>query len=154
MAKDGRESDAVVRFGVSMEEPLLKEFDWMLERQGHNNRSDALRSLIRGAILKFKQERDLTVEMAGAIVLVYKHDTTHLTPSLTALQHAYHHSIVSTMHIHLNHDRCLEVLVVRDQNAVLQRLLRSLQNMRGVEFAELVVSATTPEPADQSASGH
>lgn len=137
--------ESLTRFGVSMDESLLEEFDEMLKRQGHANRSDAIRFLIRQAVLQDKQNHQADADMAGAIVLVYNHETVQRSGALLSLQHQYHSSIISTMHIHLNQERCLEVLVVRDRMAVLHSLATALRNTRGVYFADLMVSATSNE---------
>ncbi|MGG1514327.1 nickel-responsive transcriptional regulator NikR [Paenibacillus oryzisoli] len=133
------EKENLVRFGISMPQSLIEQFDSMIAEQGYDNRSEAIRDLARKALLTSSTMKpDETV--AGTIVMVYDHHSTDLPITLTELQHDYHHAIISTMHIHLNHAQCLEILVVRGEVAKLRDLQQRIQVLKGVTYAELSVT--------------
>ncbi|MFW6149736.1 MAG: nickel-responsive transcriptional regulator NikR, partial [Atribacterota bacterium] len=100
----------LVRFSVSLEKELLKRFDYRINEQRYKNRSEALRDLIREDLVVEEWQKDEKV--AGTITLVYDHHKRGLVQKLTSLQHEYHNIIISTQHIHLDHDNCLEVIIV------------------------------------------
>lgn len=133
------EKDVLTRFGVSMPEELAKQFDQYLAEQGYTNRSEAIRDLVKKTLLepnRLRQEETV----AGTIVMVYDHHASDLPLYLIELQHNYHHEIISTMHIHLNHEQCLEVIVVRGLLAKLRKLHQQIQVEKGVHYAELSVT--------------
>jgi CopG family transcriptional regulator, nickel-responsive regulator len=131
--------DALTRFGVSMSEELVTQFDQMISDQGYDNRSEAIRDLIRKALIE-PSRVSASQTVAGTIVLVYDHHSSDLPITLMELQHVYHHDIISTMHIHLNHDQCLEILVVRGQIQRLRELTNRIHVQKGVVYAELSVT--------------
>jgi CopG family nickel-responsive transcriptional regulator len=133
-------SDAV-RFGVSMDKDLLKGFDELIKKMGYTTRSEAIRDLIRERLVQ--QEWSLTgQETVGTISLVYSHDVRELTETLTALQHRYHKQIISTMHIHLDHHNCLEVLIVKGRGTVIKRIAERLLSTKGVKHGRLTTTTT------------
>ena len=97
---------SVTRFGISIEDPLLKRFDKLIKRKGYSNRSEAVRDLIRDSLVMEEWESS-TAETVGTITIVYSHETRELTDTLTDLQHYYHNSIISARHIHLDEHNCL-----------------------------------------------
>ena len=129
----------LVRFGVSMPQELIEEFDAFISKQGYGNRSEAIRDLVRKVLI---QPEKIAPEehVAGTIVIVYDHHFTDLPNYLMDLQHYYHHEIISTMHVHLNHDQCLEIVVVKGAYGRLRQLTEAIRVMRGVSYAELSVS--------------
>jgi CopG family transcriptional regulator, nickel-responsive regulator len=131
--------DALTRFGVSMPEELVARFDLLITGQGYDNRSEAIRDLIRKALIEPSQMA-VSQTVAGTIVMVYDHHASELPITLMELQHDYHHDIISTMHIHLNHDQCLEILVVRGQIQRLRELTNLIHIQKGVSYAELSVT--------------
>ncbi|WP_409348115.1 nickel-responsive transcriptional regulator NikR [Paenibacillus gyeongsangnamensis] len=135
----GLDKDTLSRFGVSMPEELVKQFDQYIADQGYTNRSEAIRDLVRKAMLdpgRLKSEQTV----AGTIVMVYDHHVSDLPLTLMELQHNYHHHINSTMHVHLNHDQCLEIIVVRGILSRLRELHQKIQVQKGVLYAELSVT--------------
>ncbi len=130
----------VTRFGVSLDEKLLRQFDRLIVRKGYANRSEALRDLIRESLVRDQWELG-TEEAVGTITLVYDHDTRDLADKLTDLQHAHYESIVSTLHIHLDPHHCLEVLVLRGTARTLKEIADRLIGTRGVKHGTF--SATT-----------
>ena len=130
----------VTRFGVSLDEKLLRQFDRLIVRKGYANRSEALRDLIRESLVRDQWELG-TEEAVGTITLVYDHHTRDLADKLTDLQHAHYESIVSTLHVHLDPHHCLEVLVLRGTARTLKEIADRLIGTRGVKHGTF--SATT-----------
>jgi len=130
-----------VRFGVSMDKTLLKDFDELITKMGYTNRSEAIRDLIRERLVQ--QEWQATdKETVGTIALVYDHEVHELTETLTALQHKYHRHIISTMHIHLDKHNCLEVLIVRGKGRAIKKIADKLQSTKGVKHGKLMTTTT------------
>ena len=130
----------VTRFGVSLEENLLAQFDRVITRKGYTNRSEALRDLIRESLVREQWELG-TEEAVGTLTLVYSHDVHELADKLTDLQHAHYRTIVSTLHVHLDPHHCLEVLVLRGKAKELKAIADRLIGTRGVKHGTF--SATT-----------
>ncbi len=130
----------LVRFGVSIEEDLLQKFDERIHRKGYKNRSEALRDLIRSDMVTEEWQTDQ--ETAGTITLVYDHHTSDLGQSLTHIQHSFTGDIISVLHVHLDHNNCMEVLVVKGKASLLQSLADQLAGIRGVKYGKLSVATT------------
>ncbi len=130
----------LIRFGVSIDEELLKTFDDYIERKRYTNRSEALRDLIRNHLVE--EEWDDNKETVGTITMVYDHHVPELTERLTELQHQYNELIQSTLHIHLDHHRCLEVLVVRGQSSRIKEIANGLIATKGVKHGKLTATTT------------
>jgi len=128
------------RFSVSLEDKLLAIFDEHIMARSYSNRSEAIRDLIRKAFIKEEWEADKQV--MGVISLVYDHHQHKLQEKVTLLQHDYHHHIVSTTHVHMDHDNCLEVIIVRGKAREVQDLADKLAALRGVRDANLAMSST------------
>jgi CopG family nickel-responsive transcriptional regulator len=131
------------RFTVSMEDNLLDDFDTFIEDHHYQNRSEALRDLIRGRIIEKEWQADKDV--MGVISLVYDHHQHKLQEKVTELQHGYHQQIVSTTHVHMDHHNCLEVIIVRGKAGEVRVLSDSLKALRGVRNASLSMSSTGKE---------
>jgi CopG family nickel-responsive transcriptional regulator len=128
------------RFGISVESDLLTEFDRMIGERGYKNRSEAVRDLMRSYILeRYVAKGD--EDVIGTITLVYDHNTPGTSANLTALQHGYGGEILSNMHVHISHDYCLEVIVVKGVPKELSVLADNLASIRGVHFGRLVFAA-------------
>lgn len=140
------DKEELVRFGVSFPAQLIGHFDQFIEEQGYHNRSEAIRDLARKALLEPTRLRGDEF-VAGTIVVVYDHHVRELPVVLMDIQHDYHHDIVSNMHVHLNHDQCLEVIVVRGRMAHLRELHERIQIQKGVSYAELSVTFAEPHGA-------
>ncbi|MBB3112811.1 CopG family nickel-responsive transcriptional regulator [Paenibacillus phyllosphaerae] len=132
-------NDELSRFGVSIPGDLLQQFDKQIQTQGYGNRSEAIRDLIRKSLLQ-PPNFPASQCVAGTIVMVYDHHVSELPLSLIELQHKHHHDIISTMHIHLNHEQCLEILVVRGEVQRLRELCDQIRVLKGVLYAELSVT--------------
>ena len=128
------------RFTVSMEDSLLEDFDDFIQERHYQNRSEALRDLIRNRIIEKEWAADKDV--MGVISLVYDHHQPNLQEKVTELQHDFHHQIVSTTHVHMDHDNCLEVIIVRGKAGEVQGLADSLRALRGVRNSNLSMGST------------
>ena len=128
------------RFGVSIESNLLDEFDSYIEKRGYKNRSEALRDLIRRELVSSQWSERADEEGAGAIIIVYDHHQKELVNNITNIQHDYHDVIISSQHVHLDYDMCLEVIVVKGKIATLFELEAKLKVIKGVKHALLAKS--------------
>ncbi len=127
----------IVRFGVSLEEKLLERFDRLIRKKNYTNRSEALRDLIRQELVK--KEWDEGGEVAGAITFVYNHHKRELLNKITDIQHDYQKVIISTQHIHLDHDNCLEIVAVRGKSKDVQKLTDMIKAVKGVKHCALSI---------------
>ena len=130
-----------IRFGISIDSKLLDSFDKHIEYKGYANRSEALRDLIRAALIEVKWE-DGGEEMVGTVTLVYNHHVRDLSDKLTEQQHAHHSQIISTLHVHLDAHNCLEVLVIRGKAREIKQISDELIGVKGVKHGKLVMTAT------------
>jgi CopG family transcriptional regulator, nickel-responsive regulator len=145
----------LVRTGVALDSDLLKRFDRLIRAEGYENRSEAVRDLIRDR-LNVASVQSGDVFVVGAVTLIYNHHWRLLPDKLMELQHEYHQVIISTVHSHLDHDMCLEVVVVRGRVRQVQELGSRLIGLKGVEHGKLVLSspeAYTRHPAIRT-KGH
>ncbi len=118
---------------------LLRKFDRVLAESGVVNRSEAVRDLIRKRLVE--EEDDPKAEAAATLTLVYDHDTRELSDRLVEIGHEHHASILSTLHVHLDHDLCLEVMALRGRRRELQRLASRVLGLKGVLHGGLVLSS-------------
>lgn len=132
---------SVIRFGISLENSLLERFDRLINKKGYMNRSEAIRDLIRDSLV-MKDWESSTSTTVGSITIVYSHDTKELTDTLTDLQHLYHQSIISAMHIHLDEHNCLEVIVVKGRAKDIKAIADRLIGTKGVKHGKLSVTTT------------
>ncbi len=135
----------ITRFSTALEPPLLAAFDAFLRRHGYRNRSEAVRDLIRKGLVE-EQWRRPSGTVVGVISLVYDHHQRRLHDRLTDLQHDSHALILSTTHVHLDHDTCLEVVLTRGPAARIRALADRLIALRGVQRGALQTVGATPSP--------
>ena len=133
--------EQVSRFSVSLPPRLLEQLDGMAKEKGYENRSQAIADMIRAQLVDHRQ-RFGTAEIAGTITLVYDHHKPHLQATLTDIQHDHHDVIVSTLHVHLDHHNCLEVLVVRGQAGIIKKIADELVAAKCVKHGKLTVTTT------------
>jgi CopG family nickel-responsive transcriptional regulator len=131
----------ITRFGVSIEESLLKNYDRLISRKGYQNRSEAIRDLIRESLVQEEWEEGKK-ETVGTIAIVYSHHTRELSQTLTEMQHRYYRSILSSLHIHLDEHNCLEVLVVKGRGADIKKISDRLIGTKGVKHGRLSLTTT------------
>ncbi len=130
---------ALVRFGVSLEKGLLDQFDRLLCEKGYSNRSEGIRDLIRGELVRKKWK--LNEEVAGAITLVYDHHKRELLNTITDIQHDHQPVILSSQHVHLDHHRCLEIIAVKGTAGKIQTLADRLRAIKGVIHGSLAMTS-------------
>jgi CopG family nickel-responsive transcriptional regulator len=133
----------IIRFGVSLEKKLLEKFDRLIKEKKYPNRSEAIRDLIRENLVK--REWIEGKEVAGTITLVFDHHKKELMNTLTDIQHDFHTLIISSQHIHLDHDNCLEIIVVRGKPTEVRELTDKLRATKGVKYGALSIATTGKE---------
>ncbi|MDP8214845.1 MAG: nickel-responsive transcriptional regulator NikR [Candidatus Euphemobacter frigidus] len=130
----------LVRFGVSLEKKLLDQFDASIRRKGYTNRSEALRDLVRADLVV--REWDKGEDVVGVIMLVFDHHHRELQNKITDLQHRHLSAIISTQHVHLDYNNCLEVIILKGKAGQVRRLADLLQAQRGIKHCSLNMSTT------------
>jgi CopG family nickel-responsive transcriptional regulator len=131
----------ITRFGISIDTALLADFDALIAGKGYHNRSEAIRDLIRSALVEEKASDD-SEEMVGTVTLVYNHHVRELSDKLTEHQHEHHGQVVSALHVHLDAHNCLEVLVLRGRSGDIRQLAAELISLKGVKHGKLVMTGT------------
>ncbi|MGK2945632.1 MAG: nickel-responsive transcriptional regulator NikR [Desulfuromonadales bacterium] len=131
----------LARFGISIDPRLLESFDQLITTKGYVNRSEAIRDMIRNALVEDQIERADTTATVGTVTLVYDHHTRDLSDKLTEHQHSHHDAIVSALHVHLDAHHCLEVVIVRGTAAQIKRLADELIGTKGVKHGKLVLTS-------------
>jgi CopG family transcriptional regulator, nickel-responsive regulator len=127
------------RFGVSMEGNLLRKFDYLVKQRGYENRSEAVRDLVRDALIQQSWEDNEQI-VAGTILLFYNHHQRNLLEELTSIQHSMHDMVLATTHFHLDHNSCLELIVVKGKVKDIQKFSNSLTSLKGVEYGKFTVA--------------
>ncbi|SMO45481.1 transcriptional regulator, CopG family [Balnearium lithotrophicum] len=132
----------IVRLTVSLEEKLFEKFEKFIEEKGYLSRSEAIRDLIRAALI----EKDLKPESFafGTITVVYDHHQKDLVDRLTEIEHNYLENIISTMHIHIDHHHCLEVIAVKGRVKEIKELADKITSLKGVKHSKLVFTGIEP----------
>lgn len=130
----------IKRFSISLDENLLADFDTFIQQRKYGNRSEAVRDLIRKAFVRNEWKADK--EVVGVITLVYDHHQNQLQDKITELQHDSHHQITSSTHVHMDHNNCLEVIIVRGKAQKIQELAEKLIALKGVKDGDLAMTST------------
>lgn len=130
----------LVRTGVSLEQGLLKRFDDAISGKGYDNRSEAIRDLIRNHLVG--EEIDENKVVAGTLTIVYDHHRPNLTEKLVEAQHRAGGKVLAAMHVHLDHHNCLEVIVMKGRGGDLRDLANGMLSLRGVKHGRLVITST------------
>lgn len=136
--------EKVARFSVSLNGELLRDFDRMCREKGYTNRSLAVADMIRDRLVEHRQTFG-DQEIAGTVTLVYDHHKPHLLELLTDIQHDHGDLIIATLHVHLDHHNCLEVLAVRGQAGRVKTVADRLIGAKGVKHGKLTITATGKE---------
>jgi CopG family nickel-responsive transcriptional regulator len=132
------------RIGVAIDSDLLARFDDLIARRGYTNRSEAFRDLIRDELVEEAWESPER-KVVGTVSIVYDHHVRQLSDRLTDLQHEFFHHVLSTLHVHLDHDHCLEVLVVRGKAEEVKKLADTLIATKGVKHGRLTITTSGAE---------
>ena len=125
------------RIGISLPKNLLDTFDDIIHMRGYSSRSEGIRDAIRSYITYYQWMSDVKGERQGVITMVYDHEHRGLIQTLTEIQHEYMNEIQASLHSHVTHERCLEVVLVRGDGASLKNIAERLMAQKGVESVKL-----------------
>ena len=139
----------LVRFSVSLESELLTAFDRYVADGKFATRSDAIRQLLRQTLTREAWDADAQV-MTATLTLVYDHHKSHLVKKLIEVQHRHGEMVVATLHVHLDHDHCMEVIVLRGKGSALRALAAELRGLKGVHKGELTLADAAPHEGGHS----
>lgn len=131
----------VTRFSISLPAELATQLERMTRQKGYENRSLAVADMIRAHLVEHQQQFG-DKEIAGTITLLYDHHKQHVQATLTDIQHDHHQVIIATLHVHLDHHNCLEILAVRGQAGLIKRIADELIAAKGVKHGKLTVTST------------
>lgn len=134
----------LTRFGVSIENSVLRKFDSIIKRKNYANRSKAICDMVRNMIVEEEWETG-SAESIGTINIVYDHHKKGLSNVLNHIQHDYHGFIVSDTHVHLDHDNCLDVIIVKGKTKIIRRIADKLISAKGVKFGKLTIATKGKE---------
>jgi len=145
----------LLRFGVSIEDDLLQSFDQLIAGRGYATRSEALRDLIRDALVggRLEKQQEAT-EVLGSLTLVYDHHAHELAEKMSGIQHGSHEMVVSVLHVHVSHDDCMEVIVLRGQAGKVRKLADALLSLKGVKHGKLFITLPAQVISESAASAH
>ncbi|HEX4002543.1 MAG TPA: nickel-responsive transcriptional regulator NikR [Candidatus Acidoferrales bacterium] len=130
----------LVRTGVSLENELLERFDASIAGKGYQNRSEAIRDLIRDNLVADEIDRNKVV--VGTLTIVYDHHRPNLTEKLVQAQHHAGGAVLAATHVHLDHHNCLEVIIMKGRGGDLKDLADGILSLRGVKHGQLVITST------------
>ncbi len=140
---DKKGTKGVTRFGVSIPEELIEAFDQYIKTRSYKNRSEAIRDLIREKLIE--QEWELEgeeKEVVGTITYVFDHHKRELLDSIIQIQHAFSHSVIASQHVHLDHDNCLEVAIVKGKPSTLRGVAYKLKALKGIKHCRFTMTTT------------
>ncbi|MCL4788422.1 MAG: nickel-responsive transcriptional regulator NikR [Verrucomicrobia bacterium] len=135
------DSKGVARFSISLPADLADQLERMTREKGYDNRSLAVADMIRAHLVEHQQQFG-DKEIAGTITLLYDHHKQHVQAALTDIQHDHHEVIIATLHVHLDHHNCMELLAVRGKAMVIKRIADELIAAKGVKHGKLTVTST------------
>jgi len=129
----------IVRFGVSIEYSLLKKFDRLINKKGYKNRSEAIRDLIRQNLIN-EVYQDLMVKSIATLTILYDHHFGKVTDRLLELQHNHTNEILVSSHVHIDHNNCLEIIVLKGLTLNIIELSNKIKALKGIKHGELVIT--------------
>ncbi|MGI8670124.1 MAG: nickel-responsive transcriptional regulator NikR [Aridibacter sp.] len=135
----------LIRFGVSIDANLLENFDRLIAERSYENRSEALRDLIRDALIQQKIETHGETQALGSLTVVYDHHARNLPKDMGEIQHEFHENILSVMHLHVNHDDCLEIIALKGVVAKITELSDTLLSLKGIKHGKLFLTFPSSE---------
>jgi CopG family nickel-responsive transcriptional regulator len=145
--------DVLMRFSVAIGGELLRRFDEYCEKHRYPNRSEAVRGLIRAALIEEAVDEE-TSDAMGVVTLIYDHHAGRVAERLTEIQHQQVDAVVTTTHVHLDARRCLEVILLRGRTKMVRKLADDLIGTKGVETGRLVLASASPILHDADAHDH
>ena len=134
-----------MRIGVSLPEKLLSRFDEIILHRGYSSRSEGIRDAIRNYIVHYEWMSDVQGERVGVITLVYSHGQRGLVENLTEIQHEAGGIIQSSLHVHLDHENCLEVIVLRGEGQDVRKAAEKMMSLKGVKHVKLTTTSMGKE---------
>jgi CopG family nickel-responsive transcriptional regulator len=142
------------RFTISLDESLASEFDGLIAARGYSNRSEAMRDLIRQALETRRVYTRAAAHCVASLSYVYNHHERQLSERLTEAQHHAHDLVVSTMHVHLDHDNCLETVFLRGPTPAVRRWAEAIIAERGVRHGQLNIVPVDAESVGRHTHVH
>ncbi|MFA7095681.1 MAG: nickel-responsive transcriptional regulator NikR [Gammaproteobacteria bacterium] len=143
------------RLTISLDEELARQFDVFIRKRGYQNRSEAIRDLIRQQLAAESIDAEGAGHCVGSLTYIYNHEERELSSRLTRAQHRHHDIALSTMHVHLNHDDCMETVILRGPVAEVRAFANSVVSRPGVRHGNLHLVPVDIETGDHShAGGH
>ena len=130
----------LIRFGISIPETLCRQFDNHIKEKQYTNRSEAIRDLIRNELIQNEIVQDKDV--VGILNILYNHHYQELNEKLTSIQHHYSEIILSSMHIHLDQNNCVEVILLRGNSHKIRQIAEKLIAIKGVKHGNLNLTST------------
>lgn len=138
------------RFTISIDDQLAHEFDALIERRGYSNRSEAVRDILRAHLDKLREESVADANCVANLSYVYNHHERDLAERLTVLQHDHHDLTISTMHAHLDHDHCIESVLLKGRSRDVRGFADAISAERGVRHGQLnLVTVEIDHPSRQ-----
>ena len=134
-----------MRVGISLPENLLNKFDEIINQRGYSSRSEGVRDAIRSYIVNFEWMSDVQGERVGVITIVYSHSQRGLEDNLTEIQHDFGSLIQSSLHVHLDQDNCLEVVVLRGEGQEVRKAAERMMSLKGVKHVKLTTTSLGKE---------
>jgi Predicted transcriptional regulators containing the CopG/Arc/MetJ DNA-binding domain and a metal-binding domain len=132
----------LMRIGVSLPDTLLDKFDEIIKKRGYSSRSEGIRDAIRNYISYYEWMAEIKGHRVGTIAVIYDHKKRDLSNALTDIQHRYSYLIKCSVHIHIDHDNCFEVIVLDGQGEEIKELAESIMTLKGVKFSKLTTIAS------------
>ncbi len=130
----------VTRIGVSLPKSLLEEFDSIILNRGYSSRSEAIRDAIRNYILEYKWMEKEEGEVVGVVNVLYSHSFKGVSDAITGLQHEFYNVITTSMHVHLDKEMCLEMILVRGDMQIIRKLVDRISSTKGVANVKLITA--------------
>ena len=127
----------LMRIGVSLPDNLLDRFDDIIARRGYSSRSEGIRDAIRNYIIHYEWMNEVEGERIGVITLIYEHEQRGLVSNLTEIQHLYTGLIRSSVHVHLDHDNCMEIIVLQGEGKQVKEVAEKMMALKGVKHVKL-----------------
>ncbi len=130
----------IVRTGVSLEQELLRQFDESIRERGYQNRSEAIRDLIRDQLVSREANKNKVV--VGTLTIIYDHHRPNLTEKVVEVQHHAGSQVLAATHVHLDHHNCLEVVIMKGKSGSIRAVANAILSLLGVKHGQLVVTST------------
>jgi len=135
----------LMRIGVSLPDNLLGRFDQIIEKRGYSSRSEGIRDAIRNYIMHYEWMNEVEGDRIGVITLIYDHDQRGLVNNLTDIQHDYMSMIKSSVHVHLDHDNCLELIMLKGDGKQVKEVAEKMMALKGVKHVKLTTISPNTE---------